>query len=146
MEEMSILHLERCFFGRLASATENCNDRPYDDWHLSYLYRSGLILIFSVYPDLLGQKVLFFFPASFYSPRQRFFHTSPGILEMTDDTAVIDTLHSRYMFETGDNILTQEEMEELIMTVSSIMNDSQIRAKLYPSKGEKHEHEADTYL
>ena len=121
-----MLHLERCFFGRLASATENGTDRPYDDWRLSYLFRSGLILIFAIYPDQLGQKVLFFFPASFYSPRQRFFHTSPGLLEISDDIAVFDTLHSRYTFETGDHGLTQAEKTDLLMTVRLIMSDRQL--------------------
>lgn len=121
-----MLHLERCFFGRLASATENGTDRPYDDWRLSYLFRSGLILIFAIYPDQLGQKVLFFFPASFYGPRQRFFHTSPGVLEISDGTAMIDTMHSRYTFEIGDHGLTPEEKKDLLTTVRLIMDNRQL--------------------
>ena len=126
MEGISMLHLERCFFGRLASATENGTGRPYDDWRLSYLFRSGLILIFAMFPDQLCQKILFFFPASLYSPKQRFFHTSSGILEITDGIAVFETLHSRYTFETGDHGLTPEEKTDLLATARHIMDDRQL--------------------
>ena len=129
MDGINMLHFERSFFGCLSSATENGDDRPYDDRHLSFLFRSGLILVFSVYPDLLGQKVLFFFPASFYSRKQHFFHTSPGAFEITDDTAMIDTLYYRYTFELGAHGLSRKEKGELI-TLSHLILD---RKAVFPS-------------
>ena len=111
-------------YGQMISAENRKTGMPYSDWRCDFMNCPGIILLCESEHKRPGMGFIYFYPntgRSLLNDEQviafqpAYFHTSLGNISKKDNSIVIDTDNSRYLFEEGEFGLSEGEKDFLML-------------------------------
>lgn len=104
--------LKSCFFGKLISAVNMRDKKPYENWRINYTGQEGLILLFQSMHNAPG-KIFFYMMIR----EGKWMHSSLGDWTPGEVTDILYTRHSIYTFSRQHHLSKDEKWALLENTV-----------------------------
>lgn len=96
--------LKSCFFGKLISAVNMRDKKPYEDWRINYTGQEGLILLFQSMHNAPG-KIFFYMMIR----EGKWMHSSLGDWTPGEAADILSTKHSIYTFSRQHHLSKDEQ-------------------------------------